>query len=126
MQARDGECARDEPDDDRQREGDQDGEREAVKQPPVTLVDAPRAERLRHERVESEQQSHPEEADGGEHAAAEARRADGLRAERPDHQRVDDAHAHPADFGEDDGDRELEQIAQLGPLRRARSRATRG
>ena len=46
-------------------------------------------------------------------ATADSGRADRRRAERADHHRVHDAHAHPADLGEDDRAGELEHRQEL-------------
>ena len=61
-----------------------------------------RAMGLRHERIEPEHQPHPEDHDCGEHTAAHAGRGDRRRSERSDHDGVDEPHAHPPDFCEDD------------------------
>ena len=40
---------------------------------------------------------------------------DGGVGEMADHDRVDEAHAHPADFGEDEGEGDAEHGAELSP-----------
>src|SRR5262245_64630888 len=64
----------------------------------MTFVLATRAKRVRDERVESQQQAHGEDADRHEERTADADCADRLRTNAADHQRVDDAHRHPAEF----------------------------
>ena len=80
----------------------------------MAFLEAAGAERVRHQRVEPQQQPHREHDDGREHRAADADGPDRLRAEPPDHQRVDDAHRHPTELGEDDRHREHEHRPELG------------
>jgi len=81
-------------------------------------IDAPRAERLRDERVEAEQQAHREHRDGEEDHARETRRGDRVGPETPDHQRIDGAHRDPSDLGDDERCREREHRAQFASQHR--------
>ena len=79
----------------------------------MTVVDAPRAVRLRDERIEPEQQAHREHGDREEQHAREANRADRGGAEGTDHQRVHDPHRHPADLGDHDRGGERQHRAEF-------------
>ena len=78
-------------------------EHDPLVQPAEAIVVAARAGRARDQRIEAEHQSHPEDHDRGEDAAAHARRPDRGRPEAAHHHSVHEAHAHPPDFGEHDG-----------------------
>ena len=52
--------------------------------------------------------------DGNEQRAAETDRADGFRAEGPDHERVDHAHGHPAKLGDHHRRSQREHRPELG------------
>jgi hypothetical protein len=84
-----------------------------VEQPPVALVEPPGAVGLRHERVEAEQDPQAEDRQGHEETAADADGADGFRTEAADHERVDHAHEHPAEFGEHDRRGKAQHRAEL-------------
>ena len=77
----------------------------ALQQAMMAVIDIARAEGLRDQRVEPEQQAHAEYADGIEDDRADADRADRLRAvgQAADHHDVHYAHRHPAQFSEYDG-----------------------
>jgi molybdopterin molybdotransferase len=77
-------------------------------EPSVALVFVARAVRLRHERVEPQQEAHGEDADAHEDRRPEADRADGFGADPPHHQRIHHPHRHPAQLRENDGERETE------------------
>ena len=81
---------------------------------------------LRHQRVEPEQQAHPEDGEGDVQRVADAGGADRRRSERRDHDRVDDAHAHPAELGQHDRHRQTQHRAQVPSGRTRTSRAGRG
>ena len=55
-----------------------------------------------------------ENHDCGEDAVAHAGRGNCGRTQSSNHHGVDESHAHPADFGEDDGDGETEKWTKLG------------
>jgi hypothetical protein len=82
---------------------------------------------LRHDGVEAEQHAHAAGGQREEQDAGEADAGDRFRTERPDHQRVDDAHRHPADLGEDDRPGEAAQRLQfVSPVRRRAQRRRHG
>ena len=85
------------------RERESQSQPDAVAQPAAALAAGAGAVRLRNEGVESEQQAHSEYAEREEERAADADRADRLRAEPPHHGNVDELHRHPAHLGDDDG-----------------------
>ena len=76
------------------------------------------AERLRHERVEAEKHAHAEDGGREEQDAAKPHGANGLRCEPADHERVDDAHEHPAELGDDDRPGERQRGGKLRPCAR--------
>jgi hypothetical protein len=80
----------------------------------VTFVEAPGPERLRHQRIESEEQPHREDRDREEHHARQADRPDRARPEAADHDGVDDAHRDPAELGHHDGRRQRQHRAEFG------------
>ena len=85
----------------------------ALMEPDDAFALVARAMGLRHERVEPEHQPHPEDHDRGEHTAAHAGRGDRRRSERSDHDGVDEPHAHPPDFCEDDRAGQLHEGPEL-------------
>ena len=85
----------------------------------MALVQPPGAVGVRHQRLEAEQQTHAEDGQGEEQDAADADRADRLRAQRSDDDRVHQPHRHPADLGEDDRARERQHRPQLVAKRHA-------
>ena len=91
----------------------QEAQGHAVEQPAVALVQPPGAVRVRHERLEAEQEAHAEDGQGEEQDAADADRANRFRAQRSDDDRVHQPHRHPPDLGEDDRTRELQHRPQL-------------
>ena len=86
---------------------------DAVAQPRTALVETPGAVRLRHQRVEAEQQAHAEHGVGEVNGVADAHRADRGGPERAHHDRVDHAHRHPAELGEDHGSRDPQHGFEL-------------
>jgi hypothetical protein len=84
-----------------------------VNEPAVALVRPAGPERLRHERVETEEQPHSENGDGKEGVGADAGRADRLGAEPAHREGVDDPHSDPAKLAEHDRTREREHRAEL-------------
>ena len=85
----------------------------ALMQPPHAVVEASGAGGAGDERIEAEHQPRAENHDRREHAAAHARCGNRCRPEPSDHDRVDEAHAHPADFSEDNGAGETEEGTEL-------------
>ena len=67
-------------------------------EPSVALVEAAGAERMRDQRVETEEQTHGEDAHAHEERTADADRADRFGADPADHQRIDQSHRHPAEL----------------------------
>jgi len=85
---------------DGERRGDEEAETDAVDQPTVALVQPAGPVRVRDERLEAEQEAHPEDRHGLEQDAADADGTNGRGAERPDDDGVHDRHGDPADLGE--------------------------
>ena len=83
-------------------------------QPAVAIVGVAGAVGLRDQGIEPEQQSHPEDGEGDVERVADAGRADRRRSERRDHHRVDQAHAHPAEFSQHDRHCQTQQGRELG------------
>jgi hypothetical protein len=100
-------------------------EPQALPQPAPAGVVIAGAVGLRHDGVEAEQDAHAAGGQGEEQDAGEADAADGFRPERADHQRVDDAHRHPADLGQDDGPGEAPERPKFGPPRSGHARRRR-
>ncbi len=100
-------------------------EPQALPQPAPAGVVVAGAVGLRDDRVEAEQDAHAAGGQGEEQDAGEADAADGFRPERADHQRVDDAHRHPADLGEDDRPGEAPERPELAPPRSGHARCRR-
>ena len=100
-------------------------EPQALPQPAPAGVVIAGAEGLRDDRVEAEQDPHAAGDQGEEQDAGEADAADGFRPERADHQRVDDAHRHPADLGQDDRPGEAPERPELAPPRSGHARCRR-
>src|SRR6266404_5001579 len=82
----------------------------------MTVLAAACSEGLRDECIESHQYAATEERQHDEKVGAEAYGAHGGRTvgEPPDHHRVDDGHAHPAKFGEDEWDSEPQGRTKFG------------
>ncbi len=95
------------------RQGQEQGERDAVQQPAMAVLQPSGAEGLRHERVETEQQAHGEDADAHEQRRSHAHRPDRLGTDPADHQGIDQPHRHPSELGEDDREREGEHRPEL-------------
>src|SRR5258706_5257529 len=74
------------------------------------------AEGLRDQRVQANQETATEEGYYVEDAGADADGADGVGAvwQVADHDGIDDAHGHPANFGEDEREREAQGRAHFG------------
>ena len=90
---------------------------DAVAQPAMTLAQVAGAVGLRHEGVEPEQHAHAEDRGREIQDAAQADRADGFGREPADHQRVDDAHEHPAKLGHDDRPGQAQRRQQIAANR---------
>jgi hypothetical protein len=71
---------------------------DAVQQPAMAVLETTGAERLRHQRIEAEQQAHRKDDDAHEQRAADTDGADGFRAQPSDHERVHHAHGHPSEL----------------------------
>ena len=93
--------------------GDEDAEPDAVNQPAMAFVDPPRAERLRDQRVEPEQQAHREHGDGDEQRWPGRRRRSPPAPSGPTIRvstiPIDD----PPELGDHDGRRERQHRTQL-------------
>ena len=81
------------------------------------------AMRLGDERIQSKQEAAAENRYAVVKALSEAGRADGDRAigQASDHDRVDDAHAHPADLGDDEGQSQAQSQDEVCAQRVMRS-----
>ena len=107
-----------------------DGEAEinAVDERAVAVFALASAEGLGDEGVEADEEAFAEEGEDEEEAGADADGADGFGAvgETADHHGVDDDHAHPADFGEDErkgeAERGTEFVAEDGEEGHGRSK----
>ena len=75
-----------------------------------------RAEGLRDESVEADEEAFTKESEDEEEAGADADGGDGLGAvgKAADKHGVFDGHADPADFGEDEGNGEVQSGAKFG------------
>ena len=93
-------------DDEDEGEGEAGGEDEAVEEPAVGLVESSGAVGLGEVGVEAEQDAGDAEGDGVVEDLAEGGGGDGEGGvgHVPDHDGVDDAHGHPAEFREDERD----------------------
>ncbi len=102
-------------DDEDEGEGEAGGEHEAVEEPAVGLVEAACAVGLGEVGVEAEEDAGDAEGDGVVEDLAEGGGGDGEGGvgHVADHDGVDDAHRHPADFGEDEGEGEGEHGPDL-------------
>ena len=85
----------------------------AAGEPAAAQQEIARAIGLGHQRVETEQQAHAENREAEMHRVADARGADRGRAERAHHDRVDHAHPHPAQLGQDDRHRQAQGRLQF-------------
>jgi hypothetical protein len=104
-----------EDDDEDEGEGEPGGEEKAVEEPAVGLVEAACAVGLGEIGVEAEEDAGDAEGDGVVEDLAEGGGGDGERGvgHVSDHDGVDDAHGHPADFGEDERQGEREHRTNL-------------
>src|ERR1700757_2568304 len=104
------EVARDDPDRDDEERSDGKAEVDTVDERGVAVFATAGAERLRDECVQANEEAFSEEGEDEEEAGTDADRADGFGAvrETADHHGVNDDHAHPADFGEDERKSEVE------------------
>jgi len=95
--------------------GEDGGEDEAVKEPAVGFVEFACSVGLRDVGVEAEENACDAEAEGVVKNLAEGRGGDAERGvgHVADHDGVDDAHRHPAEFGEDEGKGEREHGPDL-------------
>jgi len=89
---------------------------DAVEKGAVAILAATRAEGLGDESVEANHEAFAEEGEYEEETGADADGADGLGAvrEAADHHGVNDDHAHPADFGEDERKGEVQGWPEFG------------
>jgi len=73
------------------------------------------AEGLRHESVETDEETFPEKGEDDEEAGTDANGTDGFGAvgEAAHHHGVDDDHAHPADLREDERKSELKRGSEF-------------
>jgi hypothetical protein len=96
----------------RQREAEVD----AVDQRVKAVLGAAGAEGLGNQGVEADEEAFAKEREDEEEAGADADGGDGLGAvgEAADHHGVHDGHADPADFGEDQGQCQVECGAEFG------------
>ncbi len=92
------------------------GEIDTVDQRTVTVFAVAGTEGLRDKRVEADEDAFTTEGENVEEIGADGYGADGHGAvgKAADHHGVDDAHAHPADFGEDEREGEAESGAEFG------------
>ncbi len=106
---------RGEHDDEDEGEGKAGGEEETVEKPAVGLFEAACAVRLGEVGVEAEEDAGDAEGDGVVEDLSERGGGDGQRGvgHVSDHDGVDDAHRHPADFGKDEREGEREHRTNL-------------
>jgi len=106
---------RENPDGDGEKRRDGEAEVDSVDERAVAILAATRAKSLRDQGVEADEDALAKEGEDDEEAGADANRADGLGTvgESADHHGVDDHHAHPPDFGEDEGKGEVEGGAKF-------------
>src|SRR3984893_2363519 len=102
-------------DDEDQGDGEAGGEEEGVGGPAVGLVEAACAVGLGEVSIEAEEDAGDVEGDGVVEDLAEGGGGDGEGGvgHVSDHDGVDDAHGHPADFGEDEREGEREHRTDL-------------
>ena len=105
------------PDRDGQKRCDGKAQVDAVDERAVAVFAVAGAESLRDERVESDKDTFPEESEHDEKAGRDANGSDGLGGirEPADHHGVDNDHAHPADFGENERESEAKGRAEFAP-----------
>ena len=110
------EVERDEPDRKGQERSDREAEVNAVEERAVAVFAASGSEGLRDESVEADQEAFTKKGEDQEEAGADTDGSDGLGAvgEPADHHSVNDDHAHPTDFGEDEWEGEAERGAEFG------------
>src|SRR5438270_5040808 len=75
--------------------------------------------RLRNQRIEAEQETHPENRERVERAASNSDRTDCARAEIPDHNGVHNVHRTPSELSQGDRDRNGQNVANVGNKARA-------
>src|SRR5437667_203643 len=82
----------------------------------MAILPLSRAEGLRNQRVQTDEKPTAKESQHMHKNASQTDRRDGRGAvgEPTDHHGVDDGHAHPAEFGEDERNRELQGGAEFG------------
>ena len=86
---------------------------DALGEPAMAIVVVATAEGLGNERIESQQKAYAEERGRVEDGVAKSDGADRDGTELADHDGVDDALGHPAEFAEDDGDSEASERGQF-------------
>ena len=110
------EVKREEPDRGCEERSDKEAEVDTIEERAVAVFTAAGTEGLRDKGVEADHEALAEEGEDEEEAGADADGSDGLGAvgEAPDHHSVNDDHAHPADFGENEGEGETQGGAEFG------------
>jgi len=95
---------------------EQEAEVDAVDEGVVAVVAPAGAEGLGDERVQADQEALAEENEDEKKAGSDADGGDGLGTvgEAANHHGVHDGHGNPADFGEDEGEGQMESGPQLG------------
>ena len=98
-----------------EQEAEREGEDESVEEPAVGGVDFFRAEGLRDEGVEAEEDAADAEGEGVEDDLGESGggHGDGRVRQAADHAGVDDGHGHPAELAGDEGRGEPEERREL-------------
>ena len=105
--------ADDEQEDCRQGNRQREGGIDAVQERSMAIFELARAEGLRDQGVQAEQQAHPEHGDAEEDSGAEAHGPDRFRAQPPHHQGIDGGHRGPAELRHHDGKRETQHRRPL-------------
>ena len=106
---------RENPDGDGEKRGDGETKVDAVDERAVAVFATASAEGLGDEGVEANEEAFAEEGEDDEEAGADADSTDGLGAvgQAAHHHGVDDDHAHPADFGKDEGEGQVQSGAKF-------------
>jgi hypothetical protein len=104
------EIARNDPDGNDKEGSESEAEVDSVDERGVAVLATARTERLRNKSVQANEEALTEKGEYQEEAGADADGADGFGAvgKTADHHGVNDGHAHPADFGEDERESEAE------------------
>ena len=96
-----------------QRNGDDSGQQQPVKEPASTLFVVASPKRLSDQGVESEHEAHSEHRQREEQDAPDTDGPDRLRAQLSDHRDVDNLHGKPTDLGHDDRGRQRQHGPKL-------------